>query len=97
MQQKWRLDEDKLTFIILSRTSPSGEQILVDSEASQELSPTDPVVESLPMVGDVNMFLKGSIPRKPSGTSAPECDKEVEDEDEDEEEPFEAEMEIMIA
>ncbi|KAG8692384.1 hypothetical protein FRC09_011226 [Ceratobasidium sp. 395] len=43
MQRKWREDDDKLTFIILARKGD-----LDNSEA----------IRALPMVGDVNLFLK---------------------------------------
>ncbi|KAG6874743.1 hypothetical protein C0992_006744, partial [Termitomyces sp. T32_za158] len=89
MQQKWRLDDDKLTFIILSRTAPSGEQLLPD--VPQVLSPTNLSIQSLPMVGDVNMFFKGIIP---IGSEAP---SKVHTQDDEDAEEFEAEMEIMIA
>ncbi|KAG8691269.1 hypothetical protein FRC11_005427 [Ceratobasidium sp. 423] len=46
MQKKWRDDADKLTFIILARTNP-------DSPAADP----DPI-QGLPMIGDVNLFLK---------------------------------------
>ncbi|KAG6914694.1 hypothetical protein DXG01_015879 [Tephrocybe rancida] len=91
MQQKWRRDEDKLTFIVLSRKTPSGEQLLPDVPSI--LLPTDPVITSLPMVGDVNMFLKGAIPT--SGTQRANAPVNTQEEDEDDE--FEAEMEIMLA
>ncbi|KAG8784402.1 hypothetical protein FRB91_008827 [Serendipita sp. 411] len=44
MQAKWRLDNDKLTFIILAR--PEG-----------SFSHTKAFIDTLPMVGDVNIFL----------------------------------------
>ncbi|KAJ3860732.1 GNAT domain-containing protein [Lentinula novae-zelandiae] len=48
MQQKWQMDEDKLTFIILAR---EGDAFIPDT-----INPTDSQVSSLPMVGDVNIF-----------------------------------------
>ncbi|PCH33013.1 acyl-CoA N-acyltransferase [Wolfiporia cocos MD-104 SS10] len=52
MQKKWQIDEDKLTFIILATHDPDGKAI-ADAEAELDLT-------TLPMVGDVNLFLKGS-------------------------------------
>jgi len=49
MQQKWQVDEDKLTFIVLARNGVP----LPDEPSLQDL-------RALPMVGDVNLFLKGS-------------------------------------
>ncbi|KAG6855681.1 hypothetical protein H0H87_012155 [Tephrocybe sp. NHM501043] len=92
MQQKWRLDADKLTFIILSRESLSGDKLLNLTEIPETVSPTDPTISRLPMVGDVNMFLKGALPRETQVTKSADAqdDEELENE-------FEAEMEIMIA
>ncbi|KDQ51392.1 hypothetical protein JAAARDRAFT_41240 [Jaapia argillacea MUCL 33604] len=70
MQKKWREDEDKLTFIVLARATPTD---LVD------LTPSS--LSTLPMIGDVNLFLKGS-PHAEDGGEDPD---------------FEAEVEIMIA
>ncbi|PVG00720.1 hypothetical protein CPB86DRAFT_782267 [Serendipita vermifera] len=50
MQEKWRVDEDKLTFIILSRFSTDGSAL-----TSNEVDKGS--IESLPMVGDVNLFI----------------------------------------
>ncbi|KAJ1311585.1 hypothetical protein OPQ81_010066 [Rhizoctonia solani] len=46
MQRKWRDDADKLTFIILARTDP--EPVMTDPDS----------IRRLPMIGDVNLFLK---------------------------------------
>ncbi|EKM74964.1 hypothetical protein AGABI1DRAFT_47168 [Agaricus bisporus var. burnettii JB137-S8] len=63
MQQKWQNDEDKLTFIILARQAddqlPNG---LGLSSLTAPVLPEDSKVKSLPMVGDVNLFLKGTRP-----------------------------------
>ncbi|KAG6853185.1 hypothetical protein C0991_006295 [Blastosporella zonata] len=95
MQQKWRFDEDKLTFIVLSRESPSGEQLLNISETqpTRTWSPTDSAIRALPMVGDVNMFLKGTRPDVTQHVQR--LDKQ--DDEEEEEEEFEAELGVMIA
>ncbi|KAK7038246.1 N-acetyltransferase 9 [Favolaschia claudopus] len=53
MQRKWQLDDDKLTFIVCARQDS-------DMLASGRLSAQDPRVSSLPMIGDVNIFLHGS-------------------------------------
>ncbi len=80
--EKWQIDEDKLTFIILAPNHPpSGGD---DHEVCLNfLGPSDPRLESMPMIGDVNLFLKGS--RRDNRQ-----DVDVEDD-------FEAEVEIMIA
>ncbi|KAF8869275.1 hypothetical protein BD779DRAFT_1587952 [Infundibulicybe gibba] len=74
-QEKWREDEDKLTFIALARAP--------DVEIPTEPRPTDPWTLALPMIGDVNMFLRGTPSTTPN---------DAEDDD-----PFEAEVEVMIA
>ncbi|KAH9947058.1 acyl-CoA N-acyltransferase [Amylocystis lapponica] len=49
MQRKWQDDEDKLTFIILARSD--------DRDSTSAISGFH---SALPMIGDVNLFLKGS-------------------------------------
>jgi hypothetical protein len=55
--EKWQLDEDKLTFIILA--AALDEDFPVNSVG---LSPADKRLADLQMVGDVNIFLNGGIP-----------------------------------
>ncbi|KAK8844590.1 hypothetical protein IAR55_006437 [Kwoniella newhampshirensis] len=50
MQQKWHLDEDKLTFILLERP-PSSTSIILPAEE----------LHSCRMVGDVNLFLPDGL------------------------------------
>lgn len=89
--ESWRLDEDKLTFIILARKAPFGERLSLPEDMGA-LSPTDPAIVALPMVGDVNMFLKGTIPSISLSSNATNPGKVTQDFEE-----FEAEIEIMIA
>ncbi|PPQ90712.1 hypothetical protein CVT25_005020 [Psilocybe cyanescens] len=84
MQEKWQLDEDKLTFIILSRQSSEGTTELPETPGA--LSPEDERLVALPMVGDVNIFLHGTPPASNESPSYPDDDDE-----------FHAEIEIMIA
>ncbi|KZP31910.1 hypothetical protein FIBSPDRAFT_812908 [Athelia psychrophila] len=84
MQKKWRIDDDKLTFIILARPEHRSEDLPGRDDSN---------LDNLPMVGDVNMFLKG-IP--PHLRKAPSKNASF-DTDEQEEDDFEAELEIMIA
>ncbi|KAI0668745.1 acyl-CoA N-acyltransferase [Trametes maxima] len=51
MQRKWQTDEDKLTFIVLSGTS---------SDVQERTKLTPETLSALPMIGDVNLFYKGS-------------------------------------
>jgi hypothetical protein len=93
--EQWLLDEDKLTFIILARTQQSEEShnpapSLAIILPHEELSPADARVSSLPMIGDVNIFLKGSVPHLSSHLDMRTGDSEDRD-------AFEAEVEIMIA
>lgn len=71
-----------MTFIILARSHlPSTAE---DHDARLNLlGPSDPRLESMSMIGDVNLFLKGS--------------RRDNREDGDVEDDFEAEVEIMIA
>ena len=76
-----------MTFIVLARTDGSGrladeEQDTGSPDVAAKASPENEDIHSLPMVGDVNLFLKGT---PPSGADS---------EDEDE---FETEVEVMIA
>lgn len=50
MQQSWQNDQDKLTFIVLARPP----------HAAPDDALTDDDIRALPMIGDVNLFLKGS-------------------------------------
>ncbi|TEB34409.1 hypothetical protein FA13DRAFT_1753896 [Coprinellus micaceus] len=52
MQQKWQVDEDKLTFIILSR---EGIDLPIDCILQDTRLP------QCPMVGDVNIFINGAL------------------------------------
>ncbi|TFK50277.1 hypothetical protein OE88DRAFT_1631421 [Heliocybe sulcata] len=53
MQRKWREDDDKLTFIILSRPADISLPPLTPSSFA-----TEPGFSAFPMIGDVNMFFK---------------------------------------
>ncbi|KAF5379194.1 hypothetical protein D9615_005900 [Tricholomella constricta] len=67
------------------------------------LSPTDPATAALPMIGDVNIFLKGAIPiakfdpPQPSHRLSSNADDDEKKREEEEEDEFEAEVEVMIA
>ena len=101
LSEKWQLDEDKLTFIILSRNPEEGSLEL--PKPPEKVLPTDDRLTRLQMVGDVNIFLHGTIPQTRNRTSEPatspssaESTSRPIDENEDEDE-FHAEVEIMIA
>jgi hypothetical protein len=78
MQQKWQEDDDKLTFIVLARPAGLAPRPVFEPDA--------PDVRACPMIGDVNLFLKGIPPHmREIGT------------DEEGDDNFEAEVEVMIA
>jgi len=85
MQEKWQVDEDKLTFIVLCRAGVD------DLKGGTKISPDDERLKLLPMIGDVNIFLKGTAP---SARTENLIEGDLDREDEDE---FHAEVEIMIA
>lgn len=90
MQQKWQVDEDKLTFIVLAR------DLNANLDGSDEDVATK--VDALPMIGDVNIFLQGVPPALRTSTPPPPPPQETAAGDEEQEEnEFTAEAEIMIA
>jgi hypothetical protein len=67
---KWREDDDKLTFIVLARfadrrRSTDNEEYLEQNTDTPDIaidaSPEDAGILALPMVGDVNLFLRGTV------------------------------------
>jgi len=85
MQQSWRDDRHKCTFIVLDKSMVEGS--LVDSEASSSL-PIDFITNHLSaMVGDVNLFL----------SEEEDDDDKDDDKDKDDKKYPQAELDIMIA
>lgn len=66
----------------------------VDFDDSQHIDVSDPRLDALPMVGDVNLFLSGGLESVQSQTSPSEAQDASELDEADE---FTAEAEIMIA
>jgi hypothetical protein len=83
-------NEDKLTFIILSRYPIGMDSPLELPEDLGKLAPTDERLAHLPMVGDINIFLYGVPPHRRSVSPSTTTSKDDEDD-------FYAEVEIMIA
>lgn len=69
-KEKWQLDEDKLTFIILAQNPASTKSLVAPAppldelfHTSSSLSPKDKrLADDFQMIGDVNIFLNGPIP-----------------------------------
>lgn len=108
--EKWQNDDDKLTFIIVAQpsiakavdsrmNSSNDAQVLdLDIPEAEVVSPSDSRLDSLLMVGDVNLFLHGvpSHPRKEHNHDN-EPSRDDHGDRGDAENGFEAELEIMIA
>lgn len=81
-KEKWQLDEDKLTFIILAPISacksltsdPPTPHLDELFRTNSGLSPTDKcLADGFQMIGDVNIFLNGAIPpSQPPSKSSPQ-------------------------
>ncbi|TFK26143.1 N-acetyltransferase 9-like protein [Coprinopsis marcescibilis] len=94
MQQKWQIDEDKLTFIILSRENGP-----LAATTEENIKPTDPRLSECPMVGDVNLFLSGTLQdlQAPLVIRSATEDMDPSGPELEEENESHAEVEIMIA
>jgi hypothetical protein len=99
---------------VLARTSPDGVPAssttdirsadAAHPDGTYHLEPLPEDVAALPMIGDVNLFLKGTPPATPW---VPDTTKDLADEGvpgrselqntKDDDPPFEAEVEVMIA
>ena len=64
--EKWQLDEDKLTFIILAAAAKLDQEF----PTNLALSPTDKSLANLQMIGDVNIFLNGALQPSPQAEQA---------------------------
>jgi len=91
--EKWQVDEDKLTFIILSRTTGD----LEDFTSGTKISPGDERLKRLPMIGDVNIFLNGTPPSLRALQDSRAETLTDEDGNQGDEDEFQAEVDIMIA
>jgi hypothetical protein len=85
--EKWQIDQDKLTFIVLfnANTRDDSSQLVPEILDWPLDSAPLPSFADCQMIGDVNIFLKGTPQHLRTASS-----------DEDQE-SFEAEAEIMIA
>jgi len=89
--EKWQVDEDKLTFIILGRDASDLEGF----SPGKKISPGDERLKRLPMIGDVNIFLNGTPPslRPPQDSAGTLAEGDADQEEVE----FQAEVDIMIA